>query len=452
MQTATAAEPIRFQSRARRLQGRALGFATLVALAALLVGATVFGIVEVYIPASELLDESQNALKNVSCDDQSCDISKLANDFYFVGAEYLIDKKRNFLLNFDPPQGFRSPLSRSDVSFVAQFHEPQTYSSPARETWRLLSAERTVGAHPLAVLVGYAVNVSWRLYLPLTDFGEVDQQMRNQLAKITDGIREKNGELEIPDMLLPNDGYEIVDEQSGEILSGGYWLPVFLPSEIVYPTQGISFHLGKRNLYLTRTTETGRLIAMSIYRVGELPFLILMFVLLSVIAGLAGYVFAMTVLRSYLLFRETAPLALEDALKYGEGPAVEFKRAVSLEGTSAANQVLQTVAAFANTGDGSVFIGVEDDGKVKGLPLENQKAKDSFSHRISQKIRDCIKPIPVTRVDFLEAGGCTVCRLFVPRGDDPLYYLEGTIYVRYGSADIKAQPELVDRILKAYHR
>jgi predicted HTH transcriptional regulator len=39
---------------------------------------------------------------------------------------------------------------------------------------------------------------------------------------------------------------------------------------------------------------------------------------------------------------------------------------------------------------------------------------------------------------------------FVPRGDDPLYFLDGVIYVRHGSADVKAQPELVRRLLEEF--
>jgi len=42
MQTETAAEPVRLQSRVRRLQGRAIGFATVIACAAVLAGACVF--------------------------------------------------------------------------------------------------------------------------------------------------------------------------------------------------------------------------------------------------------------------------------------------------------------------------------------------------------------------------------------------------------------------------
>jgi len=41
-------------------------------------------------------------------------------------------------------------------------------------------------------------------------------------------------------------------------------------------------------------------------------------------------------------------------------------------------------------------------------------------------------------------------RVFVPRGEEPLYYLTGVIYVRFGPTDIRAQPEMVKRLLAAY--
>jgi len=68
------------------------------------------------------------------------------------------------------------------------------------------------------------------------------------------------------------------------------------------------------------------------------------------------------------------------------------------------------------------------------------------------------QPVPGAR-ERLDAGGgvlapflgtYTVCTLFVPRGEEPLHFLDGVIYLRYGSSDIKAQPEMVKRLLAAH--
>jgi predicted HTH transcriptional regulator len=37
-------------------------------------------------------------------------------------------------------------------------------------------------------------------------------------------------------------------------------------------------------------------------------------------------------------------------------------------------QILQTVAAFANSGDGTIFIGVGDEGQIKGISAASPTA------------------------------------------------------------------------------
>jgi predicted HTH transcriptional regulator len=54
------------------------------------------------------------------------------------------------------------------------------------------------------------------------------------------------------------------------------------------------------------------------------------------------------------------------------------------------------------------------------------------------------------QVDFLEEEGHTVCRVFVPRGEQPLHVLDGVIYVRDGASDIKAPPERVVRLVEEF--
>ena len=105
------------------------------------------------------------------------------------------------------------------------------------------------------------------------------------------------------------------------------------------------------------------------------------------------------------------------------------------------------MTAFANTGDGTIFVGVDDSGKITGIELDGFKGKDRFSHRLHQIVRDRIKPVPVIQVSFKDIRTLTICSVFVPRGEEPLYFLDGVIYVRDGSSDIKAQPTIVKRIL-----
>jgi predicted HTH transcriptional regulator len=174
------------------------------------------------------------------------------------------------------------------------------------------------------------------------------------------------------------------------------------------------------------------------------------FALLLLACGLASYVSGATFLRRYLLFNEIHPHTVGEALKLGEGASVEFKRSISFDSPGSVEQILRTVVAFANSGDGTIFVGVEDDGKIRGIKLDTAQEKDRLSQRIHQVVRHRIKPSPLIQVDFVDVRGILVCRIFVPRGEEPLYFLDGVIYVRDGPTDIKAQPEIVKRLLAAH--
>jgi ATP-dependent DNA helicase RecG len=139
-----------------------------------------------------------------------------------------------------------------------------------------------------------------------------------------------------------------------------------------------------------------------------------------------------------------------DALRRGEGLTVEFKRSISFDVQASVDRVLETIAAFANTADGTIFIGVEDNGNIYGLRLEGAKARDALAERIYQAVRHRIRPAPLIQVDFVEAENRTICRVFVPRGEQPLHVIDGVIYVRDGASDIKAPPERVLKLIQEY--
>lgn len=56
------------------------------------------------------------------------------------------------------------------------------------------------------------------------------------------------------------------------------------------------------------------------------------------------------------------------------------------------------------------------------------------------------------RVDFLVYEGKTVARIFVPQGEQPLYFMDHEIYVREQSSSMSATPEQVVRILSKFYK
>ena len=192
------------------------------------------------------------------------------------------------------------------------------------------------------------------------------------------------------------------------------------------------------------------LLAVSAQAIGDVTSLAALFILVFLLSGLLAYISGSTLLRKYFVLGSARPYSVQEGLRLGESESIEFKRSVSFDRQNSVEQALQTLVAFLNSGDGTMFIGVEDDQTIRGVPVETPQEKDQLAQKIYHVARQRIRPSPVIQVDFPEANGQTICRIFVPRGEEPLYYLDGAIYVRYGPTDIKAPPEIVKKILLEY--
>jgi ATP-dependent DNA helicase RecG len=185
-------------------------------------------------------------------------------------------------------------------------------------------------------------------------------------------------------------------------------------------------------------------------RVDDLLLLLVLSALILAGGFSVAYTSGMTFLRKYFVLTGSSAHSLADALRLGEGLTVEFKRGISFEVQNSVDRVLETIAAFANTANGTIFIGIEDNGNIHGLRPDGAKGRDALAERIHQAVRSRIRPALLIQVDFVEAEGLTVCRVFVPRGEQPLYVIDGVIYVRDGASDIKAPPERVLKLIQEY--
>ena len=117
-----------------------------------------------------------------------------------------------------------------------------------------------------------------------------------------------------------------------------------------------------------------------------------------------------------------------------EGSSVEFKREF-------VEDIRLTVLAFANTDGGTLYIGVENDGTVRGVD-----DPDGTMLRVTNTIRDSIRPDVTlfTKIGTEEIEGKTVVTVSVQRGTARPYYLgskgirpEG-VYVRQGASTVPA--------------
>lgn len=127
-----------------------------------------------------------------------------------------------------------------------------------------------------------------------------------------------------------------------------------------------------------------------------------------------------------------------------ENKTTEFKREYI-------DDIKNTVVAFANTDGGKVYIGINDDGSVKGV-----EDTDGTMLRVANMIRDVVRP-DVTMfteyaVETIEDKPVVV--ITVQRGTARPYYLAGKgirpegVYVRQGPSSVPASETVILNMIK----
>jgi ATP-dependent DNA helicase RecG len=127
-----------------------------------------------------------------------------------------------------------------------------------------------------------------------------------------------------------------------------------------------------------------------------------------------------------------------------EGLTVEFKREYT-------EDIKKTIAAFANTKGGTLYVGIADDGSVVGVDKP-----DETMRKIIDSVRNSIKPDVTLFVGYqtetLEGAG--VVAVTVQKGTAAPYYLvnkgirpEG-VYVRQGASSVPASETAILKMIK----
>lgn len=128
----------------------------------------------------------------------------------------------------------------------------------------------------------------------------------------------------------------------------------------------------------------------------------------------------------------------------GESKEVDFKR----EFPEQAHRLGKTVASMATSGGGKIYIGVEDDGELYGLNLQDGDARDDVIER-SQSIKNSVNPRPEVTIEFAYEKEKTVLVIQVPKQKHPVYYYDGRPYLRDGRSSRIAEPhEVVELVWK----
>ncbi len=133
-------------------------------------------------------------------------------------------------------------------------------------------------------------------------------------------------------------------------------------------------------------------------------------------------------------------LELYELIAGGEDSFVEFKRELSQRSDFAGEMI-----AFANTEGGRILVGVDDDGKVVGVP-DPKRAEEAA---VSIARDNVIPPLRIT-FDKVDDDGKIVLAVNVPRRiGHPYENNSGQCYLRVGSTKRLATPQERARLLQA---
>jgi hypothetical protein len=328
---------------------------------------------------------NQHALSEISCPGPTCDSSIYSTDSRWDDPDYVVNAETRFFIDIassTAAAGRFPQLDYSDPDFIARFRQPMSYNTPDGEVWRLYSrAVLGRSRRNLEIIVGYTVKApSKAIATPDALIAEVDAALLREVDKIAGSLSEPAATVRLSRSGFSADGFQVVDQNTKEVVEQGPWVPAFLPGAVPLPAQGIQFYIYEGGFYVAQTDTNGRLLATSFVQLGGLWWIVasslIGFLCTSTIAGSLSRRF----LRNYFAVTGVRVPNLEEALRAGEGQSVEFKRGLSDDEnrtSSVEDELLKSIAAFANTNDGVIMVGIDDAGHVRGLGLDfKQKDQD----------------------------------------------------------------------------
>jgi hypothetical protein len=433
----------------RALRRKMWRFALAVACAA----AAVVGVASVVLPALRaaggLRDTNRKTLGLIQCretekasferDRQRCDISRVQNDLTFEPADYVLVHESGAIV-WARMQYPRFWINRVEVAPWRAIREPTTVEAVTGAQWRLYGERARQGTRSVEIVVGYLEEANW-----LTDAIPADAKKDTWLKEEVNRIRlvvERGAEVEAWRINSRLDGWAVLDSATGVPVVWNGDLPGRFPGSL---EGGNLIHSENGHLYLVRQERVGNLVAVALAPIGDIWSTVTTVMGTFILVVVAAYWMCRTRFRRQFVMAGRRPGTVAEALSSGETTQVEFKR-------DAGNResVLRAITAFANSNDGTIFVGITDDCQVEGLNLPTAQERDRFVISIQNAIRERIRPNPFIDIAFEEVKGKMVARIFVPRGDQPLYCYDGRPYVREGPQSVVADGIKVAKIVMEF--
>jgi hypothetical protein len=137
---------------------------------------------------------------------------------------------------------------------------------------------------------------------------------------------------------------------------------------------------------------------------------------------------------------------LKQDIETWENESVEFKKKSTSD-----HELAEAIAGFATANAGRIYIGVEDDGKIVGVDgVDTGIGKDKLLRKIAHISKDLVKPPIRVKVSFIETEYGIVIRIEVPKGKDPVYYVDYRPYTRDLSTTRKLDPSEVEKLYRQH--
>jgi ATP-dependent DNA helicase RecG len=122
-------------------------------------------------------------------------------------------------------------------------------------------------------------------------------------------------------------------------------------------------------------------------------------------------------------------------MKFSESKTTELKEKFT-------KSMLKTVSAFSNYHDGTIYIGVRDDGEIVGNSNINKDRID-----IENTINTTITPKPIFDLNIIEIDNKFILEIVVYKGDNGPYYYQNTAYMRNYTSTIPVDGNNLTRLI-----
>ena len=130
-----------------------------------------------------------------------------------------------------------------------------------------------------------------------------------------------------------------------------------------------------------------------------------------------------------------------------ECQALEFKTTATSD-----HEIAEAIAAFATSNFGRIYLGIDNSRQITGVDnVFDGLGKDTFLRRIAHISKDLVKPPIRVKVSFIETESKVVVRIDVPKGEEPVYYVDHRPYTRDLSTTRKLEPDELKNLYMQYY-